>query len=207
MFKTTLKTIAIATVIACGYVSLQSPTQADSLRASFAAVGSSTSVPFGWVDFCARYGGECPNNDLAAEDIDLSAKNYKVIERINRWVNTSIEPVSDMDHWGLIDQWDLPSDGKGDCEDYALLKRKMLMEEGFPRQALLMTVVRDRHNEGHAILTIKTGRGEFVLDNLHNEVKPWTATGYRFVKRQSQVNPNVWVSIGEPASAPYTASR
>ena len=207
MFKATFKTIAIAAVVACGYVGLQSPTQADGLRASFASVGSQTSVPFGWVDFCARYAGECPNNDLSVEDIDLTTKNYKLIERINRWVNASIEPVSDMEHWGVVDQWDLPNDGKGDCEDYALLKRKMLIEEGLPRQALLLTVVRDKHNEGHAILTIKTNRGEFVLDNLHNEVKPWTATGYRFVKRQSQPNPNVWVSIGDPASAPYTASR
>ena len=207
MFKATLKTIAVAAAVTAGYVSLQSPTQADGLRASFATTGNATSVPFGWVDFCAHYAGECPNNDLAPEDIDLSAKNYKQIERINRWVNTTIEPVSDMDHWGVVDQWDLPTDGKGDCEDYALLKRKMLIEEGFPRQALLMTVVKDKKNEGHAILTVKTSKGEFVLDNLHNEVKPWTATGYRFVKRQSQANPNVWVSIGEPASAPFTASR
>ena len=93
------------------------------------------------------------------------------IQRINAAVNKSVAPVSDMDHWGVVDQWDYPTDGKGDCEDYALLKRRMLMDEGFPRQALLMTVVKEANGDGHAVLTVKTNRGEFVLDNLGDEVK------------------------------------
>ncbi len=32
-----------------------------------------------------------------------------------------------MDHWGVIEKWSYPEDGYGDCEDYALLKRRMLM--------------------------------------------------------------------------------
>jgi predicted transglutaminase-like cysteine proteinase len=112
-----------------------------------------------------------------------------------------------MDHWGVVDQWDYPADGKGDCEDYALLKRRMLMAEGLPRQALLMTVVKESNGDGHAILTVKTNRGEFVLDNLTDEVKAWNKTPYRFVKRQSEQNPNVWVSIGAPTAAPPYVSR
>ena len=207
MFNTLVKTIALAGVVAAGYIGLQSPSAATAMKASYAAVGNATSVPFGWVDFCARYSGECPNNDLPPIDIDLTAQSLRLIGRINHFVNTSIEPVSDMDHWGVIDQWDIPADGKGDCEDYVLLKRKMLIEEGFPRQALLVTVVKDARNDGHAILTVKTNRGEFVLDNLSSEIKPWTASGYRFVKRQSQGNPNVWVSVGEPTAAPLTVSK
>ena len=102
---------------------------------------------------------------------------------------------------------DYPSDGKGDCEDCALFKRKILIEEGFPRQALLMTVVKDEHNEGRFILTVKTSAGEFVLDNMNDEVKPWDRTGYRFVKRQSQTDQNVWVQIGDPTTAPDYVSR
>ena len=207
MFKTIAKTIVLSAFIATSYVSLQTPGQADIVKTSYASVGNSTSVPYGWVDFCARYAGECPDNELAAMDVNLTPASLKMIERVNRWVNNSIEPVSDMDHWGVVDQWDLPADGKGDCEDYALMKRKMLIEEGFPRQALLMTVVKDKKNEGHAILTVKTNRGEFVLDNLNSEMKPWTATPYRFVKRQSQENPNVWISLGAPTSAPLTVSK
>jgi predicted transglutaminase-like cysteine proteinase len=129
------------------------------------------------------------------------------IQRINTAVNKSVAPVSDMDHWGVVDQWDYPTDGKGDCEDYALLKRRMLMDEGFPRQALLMTVVKEANGDGHAVLTVKTNRGEFVLDNLGDEVKAWNRTPYRFVKRQSEQNPNVWVSIGAPTAAPAYVSK
>ena len=122
----------------------------------------------------------------------------KEIERVNKWVNAHIQPVTDMEHWGVVDQWDYPSDGKGDCEDFALLNRKILLEEGFPRQALLMTVVKDADHEGHAILTVKTSGGDFVLDNLSGEIRLWDRTNYRFVKRQSQIDQNVWVQLGDP---------
>jgi predicted transglutaminase-like cysteine proteinase len=183
------------------------PGAAGSLpSATFAPTGDTTSVPYGWVDFCRRYTGECETGG-ATRDIRLSAKTYKTISSINKWVNSNIEPMSDMTHWGVVDRWDYPNDGKGDCEDYLLLKRKMLMEEGFPRSALLVTVVKDKKGEGHAVLTVKTDRGEFILDNMTDKIVSWDKTGYRFVKRQSQDNPNVWVSIGEPTEAPAYVSR
>jgi predicted transglutaminase-like cysteine proteinase len=175
--------------------------------ATYAAVGAPTSVPYGWADFCRRYAGECDGGPLAPLDVNLTPSAMKEIERVDKWVNAHVKPVSDMEHWGVIDQWDYPTDGKGDCEDYALFKRKILIDEGFPRQALLMTVVKDEHNEGHAILTIKTNAGEFVLDNMNDEVKSWDRTGYRFVKRQSQTDQKVWLQIGDPTSAPDYVSQ
>lgn len=180
---------------------------ADLPSATYAAVGDPTSVPYGWADFCRRYAGECDHGTLAPLDINLSANAYQQIDRINRWVNATIEPISDWDHWHVADRWDYPPDGKGDCEDYALLKRRLLIALGFPRQALLMTVVKDERDEGHAILTLKTNRGEFVLDNLADDIKPWDETPYRFVKRQSQTDENTWVQIGPPTPAPVTVSR
>jgi predicted transglutaminase-like cysteine proteinase len=177
------------------------------MSASYAPTGALTSVPYGWADFCRRYAGECDSGPLTPLDVNLTPKAMKEIGRFDRWVNAHVKPVSDMEHWGVIDRWDYPSDGKGDCEDFALFKRKMLIEEGFPRQALLMTVVKDEHNEGHAVLTVKTSAGEFVLDNMTGEVKPWDHTGYRFVKRQSQSDQNAWVQIGDPTAAPAYVSR
>ena len=174
---------------------------------SYAPVGGPVSVPYGWADFCRRYVGECDGGPLAPLDVNLTPRAMKEIERVDRWVNVHVKPVSDMEHWGVIDQWDYPADGQGDCEDYALFKRKILMNEGFPRQALLMTVVKDEHNEGHAILTVKTNAGDFVLDNLNDEVKPWDRTGYRFVKRQSQTDQNVWLQIGDPTATPDYVSQ
>ena len=101
--------------------------------------------------------------------------------------------MSNLEHWGTtLDHWDYPVDGKGDCKIYALFKRKLLVERGYPRQALLITIVRDLNGEGHAVLTVKTDRGDFVLDNLSPAVRPWSATGYQFFKRQAQDDPNVW---------------
>lgn len=188
--------------VAGALVALQQPTSASSVdEATFAGVGASTSVPYGWVDFCKRYEGECGSGTLPAADVVLDARALKAIAKVNHWVNAHVQAVSDMEHWGVADRWDLPLDGKGDCEDYALLKRKMLMELGLPRQALLMTVVKDENNDGHAILTIKTNRGEYALDNLNDEMKPWAKTGYRYVKRQSQEDPQVWVALGAPKLA------
>jgi len=182
-------------------------TMAQASGAIFAATGGETTIPFGWVDFCARYQTECPDDMLAPQPIEYSAQAMRRIRAINDYVNRTIEPVSDMDHWGVIDQWDYPADGKGDCEDYALLKRRMLMKEGFPRQALLMTVVKEKNGDGHAVLTVKTTRGDFVLDNLSDEVRLWNETPYRFVKRQSEESPNIWVAIGAPTNAPDYVSK
>jgi len=114
--------------------------------------------------------------------------------------------MTDQEHWGVVEKWDLPTDGYGDCEDYVLLKRKTLIDAGWPRQSLLITVVRDKNGDGHAVLTVKTDKGEFVLDNQNENILPWSQTGYRFVKRQSQLDQNVWVSLSVTPQAPATAS-
>jgi predicted transglutaminase-like cysteine proteinase len=188
-------------------VAINAKSFAGSEPATFASIGQETSVPYGWVDFCQRYREECRDDEIAPQDIELTAAVFRKIARINAWVNKNIDPIADADHWGSVDRWDYPSDGQGDCEDFALLKRRMLIEEGFPRQALLLTVVKEKNGEGHSVLTVKTSRGEFVLDNLSDEMRPWTRVPYRFVKRQSQRNQNVWVAIGPPTSAPLYVSR
>ncbi|MGN6571224.1 MAG: transglutaminase-like cysteine peptidase, partial [Pseudolabrys sp.] len=109
-------------------------------------------------------------------------------------------------HWGVVERWNYPDDGYGDCEDYVLQKRKMLIKAGWPREALLITVVRDKNGDGHAVLTVKTNRGEFALDNQESKILAWDKTGYRFIKRQSQSDPNVWVSLGDPREAPALVS-
>jgi predicted transglutaminase-like cysteine proteinase len=173
-----------------------------------ATVGGSTSVPYGWLDFCHRRPKECKVPPLPAASVKLTAQNLRTLNRINQKANSFIKPVSNFDHWGTMeDHWDYPVDGKGDCKIYALYKRKLLREAGFPRQALLMTVVRDLDNEGHTILTVKTDKGDLVLDNLVNEIRPWNATGYYFLKRQSQQNPNVWVSINQRGGTPKTVKN
>lgn len=207
MLSQFVKIAAVAGLLAAGVFAAQSPTEAANANAGYIAVGDRTLVPYGWVDFCARYRGECDRSVLPAQDVRWTPTTEKIIRRVNSWVNANIKPKSDQDQWGQIDRWDYPSNGYGDCEDYVLLKRRLLIQEGFPRQALLVTVVKDERGDGHAVLTIKTDKGEFILDNLHDRVLPWSKVPYRFVKRQSQTEQNVWVDIGEPTASPLTVSR
>jgi predicted transglutaminase-like cysteine proteinase len=174
-------------------------------RFAYVAVGEPTRAPIGWVEFCVEYKSECATKAAAPRDVVLTQKSWDDLVKVNNWVNANIQPVTDLEHWGVVERWNYPDDGKGDCEDYVLLKRRMLMQAGWPREALLITVVRDKNDDGHAVLTVKTNRGEFILDNQESQVLAWNKTGYRFVKRQSQSDQNTWVSLGEPR-APATVS-
>jgi predicted transglutaminase-like cysteine proteinase len=175
-------------------------------RTAYVAVGDVTRAPIGWVEFCAEYKGECATKPSTPRDVVLTQKAWSDMIKVNSWANDNIRPITDLEHWGVVERWNYPDDGQGDCEDYVLLKRRMLMQAGWPREALLITVVRDKKGDGHAVLTVKTNRGEFILDNQETQVLPWNKTGYRFVKRQSQSDPNVWVALGEPSGSPATVS-
>ncbi|HVV39784.1 MAG TPA: transglutaminase-like cysteine peptidase [Nitrobacter sp.] len=172
----------------------------------YASLGNTTRAPIGWVQFCADNPDQCGGGKTQARDVVMTQTAWRDLQKVNHWVNEKIKPMTDMDHWGVVEKWSIPTDGYGDCEDYALLKRKMLIDAGWPREALLMTVVRDKQGEGHAVLTVKTDRGEFILDNENENVVAWTETGYRYVKRQSQSDPDVWVSLGDVNPAIATAS-
>ncbi len=192
MVRTLLMSFMVAAALAAGVTR----GAAEELHASYAMLGGETSVPYGWLDFCGREPQECNQPAMPAVDVNLTPDTWRILNSVNEQVNHTIVPISNLAHWGtMLDHWDYPTDGKGDCKVYALEKRKLLMQAGLPRQALLMTIVRDLDGEGHAILTVKTNKGEFILDNLTDAIRPWDATGYHFLKRQSQENPNVWVAI------------
>jgi predicted transglutaminase-like cysteine proteinase len=175
-------------------------------RPLYITVGGSTRAPIGWIEFCSEYAPECETRASEPRDVVLSTKAWKDLARINKWVNDTVKPITDLEHWGVVERWNYPDDGYGDCEDYVLLKRRMLMQAGWPRQALLVTVVRDKRGDGHAVLTVKTDKGEFILDNQNEDILLWSDTGYRFVKRQSQSDPNTWVALGDTRPAPSTAA-
>lgn len=159
-----------------------------------------------WSKFCQRYPGECEIDPTEPALIQLTPETWRTIVAVNRRVNTRIKPMTDKEHWGVVDQWDFPDDGYGDCEDYQLLKRRMLVDDGLPRRALRMTVVIDELGEGHAVLMARTDRGDFVLDNKTNAVLPWAQTGYTFVKREGQ-DSMAWVSLNGVASPVATANQ
>jgi predicted transglutaminase-like cysteine proteinase len=163
--------------------------------------------PIGWVQFCANraYAAECQFDSQEPERVELTPKLWRTVTAMNARVNKEIEPVTDMDHWGVVERWDMAEDGRGDCEEYVLVKRKRLAEAGIPRRALRVVVVIDEENAGHAVLMLRTDKGDFILDNKRNAVLPWHQTGYLFVKRESHDRVG-WVPLGG-VSGPQVASR
>ena len=108
--------------------------------------------------------------------------------------------------YGRPEFWAYPDKiGEGDCEDLALLKRRDLIKKGWPTGALLITVVRQRNGEGHAVLTVLTDRGDLVLDNLNPRVLVWNATDYEYVKRQSEYDSGQWVASTTRAELRWAA--
>ena len=201
-----------AVLVGCGYAVLIAATTLSALpaqavdRLAYVPIVSETRAPIGWLDFCTQTPRECAGAPTQARDVVLTSKAWRDLVQVNAWANNAIKPMTDLDHWGVVEKWSYPDDGYGDCEDYVLLKRRMLLQAGWPREALLITVVRDKKDEGHAVLTVKTDKGDFVLDNQAENIVLWSDTGYRFVKRQSQTDPNVWVSLGDPHAATATAT-
>jgi predicted transglutaminase-like cysteine proteinase len=151
--------------------------------------------PMGYVEFCQREPKECVSTDKRTSVVVLTPARTQRLANVNASINATVQPISDMDHYGVVEYWTYPRDHKGDCEDYVLEKRRTLVRHGWPEGALLITVVNDEHNEGHAVLTVRTNHGELILDNKNSKILPWYKTPYTYLKRQSIQSPQSWEAI------------
>ena len=156
--------------------------------------GGLTSQPIGHYEFCKENPAECRIRIRDVGPLQLTDAIWNTIETVNAAVNAAVKPMNDVDIYGKDEVWTYPQ-GVGDCEDYVLEKRRELMNAGISLADLLITVVRKPDGEGHAVLTLRTNKGDFVLDNLTDTVKQWNRTGYRFLKRQASDHTGRWVSI------------
>ena len=159
-----------------------------------------------WSEFCERSPGECAINPAEPATVKLDESLWNAIVAINKHVNASVSPQEDLAHWGVIDRWDYPDDGSGDCEDYQLLKRRLLVEAGLSRRALRMVVVLDEWGQGHAVLAARTDRGDFILDNKKDAVLPWHQTGYVYIKSEGD-RTQAWIWLGNHAVVTSALSR
>jgi len=192
--------------LAAGAMDALPPRAEASERLTDVLIFATTRPPPGWIEFCEREPDDCAGGVALGRNFALTPEGWRELVRVNRRVNETIKPLTDLEHWGVVERWSYPDDGYGDCEDYVLLKRRMLIQAGWPRETLLVTVVRDKKGEGHAVLTVTTDKGDYVLDNQNENILPWWKTGYRFVKRQSQSDPNVWVLLDDLRLATATAA-
>jgi len=158
--------------------------------------GGRTTQPIGHYGFCQREPQECQQKTSNTRPAELSRKLWAEMIGVNNAVNTKVTPQTDEETWGREEYWSYP-DKVGDCEDYVLEKRRELMNYGIPASDLLITVVRQPNGDGHAVLTVRTSNGDYILDNLEPRVLAWRETVYTYLKRQSETNSGAWVSISD----------
>lgn len=159
-----------------------------------------TLPPIGFVKFCATNPDDCKILSDKNDTLAMTPDRWNLLYQVNTYVNAKIAPVSDQDLYGEAEHWAYPTDA-GDCEDYVLLKKRYLEGLGFAPETLLITVVLDEKGEGHAVLTVTTDSGDFILDNRQDDVKRWSETHYKFLKRQSHNNPLQWVALVKQATS------
>jgi predicted transglutaminase-like cysteine proteinase len=198
-----LLSASVAVVLAAGFAQPSRAEPYASMRlpggSGFMEVAGRAAGPAAFGAFCARYPVDCARSGPALARMPLTPERLAELQAVNAQVNRAVAEVSDLHHHGREDVWSLAENGRGDCEDFALAKRRLLIERGWPSSVLLMTVVATASGEGHAVLTAVTDRGDFVLDNRTSPVKLWSETGHLFFTRQSQGNPRAWVSVaGSP---------
>jgi predicted transglutaminase-like cysteine proteinase len=178
----------------------------DFSNPAFAPIGKATSIPVGAAGFCKAHAADCakPRKPVAAASLDDT--RWSQLVSVNNAINTAVVPVTDEEYYKVSEYWTYP-DGYGDCEDFALAKRKALIADGWSPSTLLMTVVRQPNGEGHAVLMVRTDRGDLVLDNQDGRILLWNETPYQFLKRQSQANPTQWVDLLDTRAQVILASK
>ena len=162
---------------------------------------SPTLAPFQHVRFCLRYPSDCKSNPAENDHIDLDAETSELLERVNHSVNLSIIPTIKDYGTNLGDGWTIAPD-TGDCNDYAVTKRHELLESGLPSKALRLSVVKTASGIGHLVLVVVTSKGNIVLDNLTEMIRPWQSTDYHWLKIQSATDSKFWYEIKAPAVGP-----
>lgn len=156
--------------------------------------------PPGFPDFCVRFADQCATPPGPRTVLTLDAAMWRQLNAVNHAVNAAIKPQDDQSHYGREEYWTIPTDGRGDCEDYALTKRKDLLDAGLPASAVRIAVVYSLKTALHAVLTVSTDKGDFVLDSLTDKIMLWNATDFTWIEVQDPTRPMHWDSL-QPAYA------
>jgi len=186
--------VLIAVLSSLALASLAVALPAHSRDSNQMTVLGQTTQPIGHYMYCQENPADCSSNQSSPLAPELTSEKWSQLVEINRYANKAVIPVTDLELYKKEEYWTLP--GKyGDCEDYVLLKRQMLIDNGWPVSSLLVTVVKQSNGEGHAVLTVRTKGSDFILDNLREKILPWNKTEYLYLKRQSTLHAGKWSDI------------
>ena len=191
MTRLATKTISVASTLAALLFASGLATAGNSSHQK--TIGRTTQ-PIGHYEYCKKYKRDCSIRSSPRKPMQLTRKRWQQMVAVNLHANRSVAPITDLEYYKREEYWAYPKN-YGDCEDYVLLKRKLLMENGWPASDLLITVVTLPNGDGHAVLTVRTDRADYALDNLKDKILPWNRTGYRFLKRQSSQHSGKWEVI------------
>jgi predicted transglutaminase-like cysteine proteinase len=198
-FKRLATMLALTGLSACASDNLSSiqrtPPNANLTIVQPAFRSAAAKPPSGYIAFCIRFADQCSAPNDAPREIALTEQVWSTLQQVNAALNKAILPEDDSVHYGTREYWTIPTDGYGDCEDYVVAKRQALIRLGLPKAALRITVVFAPHFVRHAVLTVATDKGNYVLDNLRGDIVPWEKTGYTFVERQDPASATGWVSL------------
>jgi len=170
----------------------------------YIATSHYTETPSAFLAFCKRHPGDC-TPDLSSQPVDLDVTHMRQLNEVNMDVNDTYAYGMDL---AGHDTWDYPKDNYADCEDFALVKRKRLMDMGWPTSALLLTLAQARGEDMaqwkyHVTLTVRTLQGDYVLDDQIRPAVAWdkAARLYEFLTMQSAQDPKLWVAVPQSVNA------
>lgn len=201
MLSRGLAALSFLALAFAGFGSLDARAQSDTVAFSAAPMTTGALVvpPAGLLGFCVKNLAECQRAGEMPAVVDLSPDRRLDLEEVQTLVNARVHPRENSRH-----EWGFASDGYGDCNTYALEKRRELVARGWPKTALLLASAVTETGEGHLVLVVRTSGGDLVLDNRLAPVVDWTRLPYRWVSRQNEQRLTIWVSI--EARPIYTSS-
>lgn len=170
-------------------------TNADMSTAPLPPLDKTATPPQAFLDFCQRFADQCGGPKAVSYQVTLTDTALQLIELVNTGMNHAIQPEEDWKHYGREEVWTIPVDGYGDCDDYVLVKRKALINLGVPESALRIALVYTKGLARHALLTVVTDKGNYVLDNLTDEIRSWERTPYIWIKWQDPKSKSGWASL------------
>jgi predicted transglutaminase-like cysteine proteinase len=172
--------------------------------------GHAAAVPVGYYELCVGHPDECrASHGWMGQwsyqfGMHLDAARMKQLIAVNASVNHSIRQRTDRALYHVTDRW-VVNPKAGDCEDYALTKKARLIADGWPSSALLVALAKTRAGQDHAVLVVRTDRGDLVLDSLRSTIRGWTPSLYRWRSVQSPTDTWAWFTI-DKAPKPVVAS-
>ncbi len=181
---------AVFCLTLAGAVTVGSATPAQS-DGTYLTSGRSIDPPAGFRGICARYDWVCARRSANARSM-TDPERIALARGVNSHVNRTVREISDRRQYRKAEHWALPTARGGDCEDFALMKKHELIRRGVAPERLLSATALTKKRVPHAVLILRTGTGDLVLDNLTDRIRPWRETDHSYLRIQDPQDPRRW---------------